>query len=74
MNNVVMFNIILPRNCDYINTIRPYNPRYSYGILCIEELLPFLIDKFVLVACPYTKIKVRLLFDRDNIPNKFGIV
>lgn len=71
----VIYDISLPKNCDYVTGIRQYetNSRYLYRVLCNDQILGSHTDRYVLVACPYTEIKIRLYFDIDRIPEIFGI-
>ena len=73
--NKAIYDISLPKNCDYVVGISQYgtNPRYPYRVLCNGETLSSHTDRYVLVACPYTEIKIRLYFDIDQIPEVFGI-
>lgn len=73
-----IYDIVLPKNCDYIDSIRSVQQHgtdnnCSYQVLCNNEILQSWTDRFVLAACPYTEIKIRLFFERDQIPENFGI-
>lgn len=65
----------LPKTCDFIESIRQYGVENncSYKIVCNNEVLQVWTDRFVPIACPYTDIKIRLFFEKDNIPEIFGI-
>lgn len=61
-------------NCDIISDIKIYNDLISsVEVLLDDNIIEFIPNRIIMCCAIYTKIRLRLIFKKDNIPNKLCI-